>query len=296
MAAAVLPQKRGLGDASNRRNLTSTPSTTKRRRLEPLTSSPASRLNSSQPGHGPKLGSSQPKSAFESEVLEKLSQDISELKQANAERDQAWERPPVVDFDPARDSLVFQQIEVDEGYLGGGRPAVKLFGVTENGHSVMLHVTDFKHYLYVAAPVSFTPKDCDSFKAYLDTQLAQHQPAIHSCQVVLRENIYGFQGNTQSPYIKVSVTDPKYISRVRSLIESGKANWKGLWKSADGTVMTFDTLQYILRFMVDCKVWALLGHLELPANEIRSPVCHGWKHLRRNTDSSTNPTGNLAVR
>ncbi|KAI1191407.1 DNA polymerase delta catalytic subunit [Nemania serpens] len=268
MAAAVLPQKRGLGDASNRRNLTSTPSTTKRRRLEPLTSSPASRLNSSQPGHGPKLGSSQPKSAFESEVLEKLSQDISELKQANAERDQAWERPPVVDFDPARDSLVFQQIEVDEGYLGGGRPAVKLFGVTENGHSVMLHVTDFKHYLYVAAPVSFTPKDCDSFKAYLDTQLAQHQPAIHSCQVVLRENIYGFQGNTQSPYIKVSVTDPKYISRVRSLIESGKANWKGLWKSADGTVMTFDTLQYILRFMVDCKIPGM-SWVEAPATKYR---------------------------
>lgn len=264
MATAVLPQKRALGDASNRRNITSTPSTTKRRRLEPLTSSPASRLNSSQQGRGPKLGSSQPKSAFESEVLEKLSQDISELKQTNAERDQTWERPPVVDFSPDRDSLVFQQIEAEEGYLSGGRPTVKLFGVTENGHSVMLHVTDFKHYLYVAAPVSFTPKDCESFKAYLDTQLAQHQPAIHSCQVVLRENIYGFQGNTQSPYIKVSVNDPKFIARVRSLIESGKANWKGLWKSAEGGVMTFDTLQYVLRFMVDCKVWALLGHSELP--------------------------------
>ncbi|KAI0866034.1 DNA polymerase delta catalytic subunit [Xylaria cubensis] len=265
MATAVLPQKRALGDASSRLKVPSTPSTTKRRRLEPLASSPASRLNSSQQGPGPKLGSSQPKSAFESEVLEKLSQDISELKQTNAEKDQAWERPPVVDFDPDRDSLTFQQIEAEEGFLNS-QPTIKLFGVTENGHSVMLHVTDFKHYLYVAAPVSFVPKDCEAFKAYLETQLAQHQPAIHSCQVVLRENIYGFQGNTQSPYIKVSVTDPKFINRVRSLIESGKANWKGLWKSAEGGVMTFDTLQYVLRFMVDCKIPGM-SWVEAPAKK-----------------------------
>jgi len=141
---------------------------------------------------------------------------------------------------------------------------VKLFGVTENGHSVMLHVTDFKHYLYVAAPVSFTPKDCEPFKAYLETQLAQHQPAIYSCQVVLRENIYGFQGNVQSPYIKITVTDPKFIPRVRSTVEKGDANWKGLWKSADGGIKTFDNLQYILRFMVDCKIPGM-SWVEAPA-------------------------------
>ncbi|RWA14021.1 hypothetical protein EKO27_g1078 [Xylaria grammica] len=268
MATAMLPQKRALGNASNRHNIPSTPSTKKRRRLEPLTSSPASRLNSSQQGPGSKLGSSQPKSAFESEVLEKLSQDIAELKQTNSEKDQAWGRPPVVDFDPRRDSLTFQQIEAEEGYISGGRSVIKLFGVTENGHSVMLHVTDFKHYLYVAAPVSFTPKDCDSYKAYIDTQLAESQPVIHSCQLVLRENIYGFQGNTQSPYIKITVIDHKAVSRVRTLIESGDANWKGLWPSAQGGIMTFDNLQYVLRFMVDCKIPGM-SWVEAPATKYR---------------------------
>ncbi|KAH8663934.1 DNA polymerase delta catalytic subunit [Xylariales sp. PMI_506] len=247
-ATATLPQKRvfGVGNPA-------TPST-KKRRLEPLTSSPASRLNSSQPGPTSKLASTQPKSVFESEVLEKLSQDISDLKQANSEKDQAWERPPVVDFVPSRDDLTFQQIEAEEGTLHGGKATVKLFGVTENGHSVMLHVTDFKHYLYVAAPVSFRPQDCEPFKAFLESQVAQHQPAIFSCQLVLRENIYGFQGNVQSPYIKVTVTDPKFINRVRTTIEKGDANWKGLWKGADGGIMTFDNLQYVLRFMVDTKM------------------------------------------
>lgn len=255
MASKILPQKRVLGDAANRRNIPSTPSTTKRRRLEPLSSSPASRLNSSQQGPGSKLASSQPKSAFESEVLEKLSQDISELKQTNSEKDQAWERPPVVDFDPQRDSLTFQQIEAEEGNLHGGRTTVKLFGVTNDGHSVMLHVTDFKHYLYVAAPVSFTPQDCEPFRTYLEAQIAQNQPVIHSCQLTLRENIYGYQGNTQSPYIKITVTDPKLIPRVRSAFEKNEANWKGMWKGVEGGIMTFDNLQYVLRFMVDCKVF-----------------------------------------
>ncbi|GAP84155.1 putative DNA polymerase delta catalytic subunit [Rosellinia necatrix] len=268
MATAILPQKRALGEAPNRRNVPSTPSSTKRRRLEPLTSSPASRLNSSQHAPGSKLGSSQPKSAFESEVLEKLSQDISELKQTNTEKDQAWERPPVVDFDPERNSLIFQQIEAEEGYLYGGRPTVKLFGVTEDGHSVLLHVTEFKHYLYVAAPVSFAVKDCEVFASYLEAQLAQTPPAIDSCEVVMRENIYGYQGGTQSPYIKVIVTDPKFLPRVRALIEAGKANWKGMWRSAEGGIMTFDSLQYVLRFMVDCKMPGM-SWVEAPAGKYK---------------------------
>lgn len=116
-------------------------------------------------------------------------------------------------------------------------------------------MTDFLHYLYVAAPVSFSPHDCEPFKAFLETQIAQHQPAIHSVQIVMRENLYGFQGNVRSPYIKITVTDPKFINRVRSAIEGGTANWKGMWKGVDGGILTFDSIQYVLRFMIDCKVF-----------------------------------------
>lgn len=108
------------------------------------------------------------------------------------------------------------------------------------------------HYLYIAAPVAFSPHDCDAFKTYLDAQVGQFQPAIQMVQMVMRENLYGFQGNQQNPYLKITVTDPKHISRVRAKIESGEANWKGMWKGAD--VLTFDMIQYVLRFMVDCKV------------------------------------------
>lgn len=278
MATALLPQKRVLGESRTRQNIPSTPASVKKRRTDVFSSSPAGpRLASSQ---NAKLGSSQPKSAFESDVLEKLSQDISEAKRNNTEKDQAWDRPPVVDFVPDRDSLCFQSIEAEEGTLHGARPTVKLFGVSEKGNSVMLHVTDFKHYLFVAAPVSFQPQDCNSYKAYLETQIAQHQPAIHSIAIAMREDIYGFQGNVQSPYLKITVTDPKFIPKVRSTLESGSANWKNMWKTdTRGRIMTYDNIQYVLRFMVDCKVSCFTIAVLACANPFmnRFKACPGLK-------------------
>ena len=88
--------------------------------------------------------------------------------------------------------------------------------------------------------------------------MSSHAAAIYSVQMVLRENMFGFQGNQKSPYLKITVTDPKLINRLRSLIESGSANWRGLWKGVDGGVLTFDSIQYVLRFMVDTKVSQVL--------------------------------------
>lgn len=273
MPGTILPQKRVLGEASSaRRNIPAAPSSSKKRRLEPP-SSPAIGLNSSQN----RLASSQPKSAFESEFLEKLSQEISDRKQNNSEKDQAWARPPIAaDFSPKTTSLRFQSIEAEEGTLHGGQTTVKLFGVNEDGNSVMLHVKDFKHYLYLPAPVSFTPQDCTAFKQYLETRVAQHQPVIDSVQFTMRESIYGFQNNTQNPFLKITVADPKFINRVRSTIEDNNANWKGMWRSEDGKLMTYDNLQYVLRFMVDCGVSVPMCFLESAyANWHRSGACAG---------------------
>jgi len=127
-------------------------------------------------------------------------------------------------------------------------------------------VTDFLHYLYVAAPVNFQRQDVDGYKAFLETQLAQHEPAIQSVQMLLRESLFGFQGNQKSPYLKVTVTNPKYINKLRSTIEHGNANYKGLWKGIEGGIMTFDNIQYVLRFMIDTSVTGM-GWVEVPAGK-----------------------------
>lgn len=150
----------------------------------------------------------------------------------------------------------------------------------------MLHVTDFLHYLYVEAPISFVQKDCAAYKAYLDANIGQSQPAITSVQLVLRENLYGFRGNQQNPYLKITVTDPKFIPKVRSAIESGNANWQGRWGvlGEKGTqINTFDQIQYVLRVMIDCKVCVILcSHGEF-SDTYRFLECLGSKFLQKHT-------------
>lgn len=121
------PAKRVLVETTNTaHNIKASPHSAKKRKLDSPT-----KFRKAAAGPKGQLGSSQPKSKFEEEVLEKLSQNIDGLKKNNQEKDQQWARPPVTEFTPGTDSLCFQQIEVEEGTLHGGKAALKLFGVTE---------------------------------------------------------------------------------------------------------------------------------------------------------------------
>jgi len=128
MPAATLPKHVLADSAKAHANKLPSPAATKRRKVE-AGSSPSKRLKLSQ--NAVKTGSSQPKSQFEEEVLEKLTQDITGLRKQNSEKDQQWERPGLEDFDAGKDSLCFQQIDAEEGTLHGGKTTIKLFGVTE---------------------------------------------------------------------------------------------------------------------------------------------------------------------
>ena len=126
------PQKRVLADTTNTHNVLKSPPSAKKRKLNGNLSNGSFHSSQNGPnGVKSKLGSSQPKSHFETEVLEKMTQDISDLKRNNAERDQQWERPPLDDFNDKSDELCFQQIEIEEGTLHGGRVTLKMFGVSE---------------------------------------------------------------------------------------------------------------------------------------------------------------------
>jgi DNA polymerase delta subunit 1 len=124
-------QKRVLADTTNTHHLKSPPSAKKRKLNDSFTNGVLHSSQNGPKGNRFKLGSSQPKSQFETEVLEKMTQDISDLKRSNAERDQQWDRPPLDDFNEKTNSLCFQQIEIEEGTLHGGKMTLKMFGVSE---------------------------------------------------------------------------------------------------------------------------------------------------------------------
>ncbi|KAH5541007.1 DNA polymerase [Parastagonospora nodorum] len=264
------PAKRALADAtSNGANVQASPRSSKKLKFEDgkkKNAPPVKHVNGS-------FNSSQPAPSQFEETLEQMTQDIETLKGNNTEKDQQWQRPALAhDFNELTQNLVFQQIEAEEGVLNGGRTTVKLFGVTENGNSVLVHVTGFMHYFYVAAPIGFQPQDCDAYKIYLESecqkQLNQHSAVIYSVQMTMRENILRYQGNQKSPYLKITVIDPKMINRVRTMVSKGFANWKRLWPSGHDEILTFDNITYVLRFMIDTKM-AGMSWVEVPAGKYK---------------------------
>lgn len=121
------------------------------------------------------------------------------------------------------------------------------------------------HYLFVAAPMSFTQDNVEGYRRWLDNKLSNSiDPVVHKVEIVMRENLYGFTGNQKSPYLKISVADPKNISRVRALIEKGEGNYSRMWPITDTGLMTFDNIQYVMRFLVDTKI-AGMSWVEAPA-------------------------------
>lgn len=129
-----LPQKRIYGEAKKSSKEDTSSLTSKKRKLE--SSAPiGSSFYSSQNGPSRKIGSSQP-SHFETEVLEKMTQDIVELKKSNSEKDQQWARPSLKGFNPDIDNLCFQQIECEEGTIHSDKATVQLFGITQVSLSI----------------------------------------------------------------------------------------------------------------------------------------------------------------
>ena len=83
--------------------------------------------------------------------------------------DQEWKRP-FQELDITQ-PLIFQQIEVED-YLGNGphgeQSLIRMFGITEEGHSVLCHVHGGYPYLYVPAPSGFTFANIADFTSALD--------------------------------------------------------------------------------------------------------------------------------
>jgi DNA polymerase delta subunit 1 len=110
--------------------------------------------------------------------------------------------------------------------------------------------------LYIAAPTGFKQEYIPQYAMWLNSKLGYGQ-IIHSAELVIKENLYGYQGKTKKPYIKITVIDHKDIGKLRNSLEKNFSsfNYKGLWQSVDdGGIMTFDNIQYVLRFMIDTGV------------------------------------------
>lgn len=52
-------------------------------------------------------------------------------------------------------------------------PILRVYGVTEGGHSVVAHVHGFMPYFFVSVPNTFRPEDVPEFRKRLNLELAR---------------------------------------------------------------------------------------------------------------------------
>ncbi|KAG7824304.1 hypothetical protein KL909_002302 [Ogataea angusta] len=193
-------------------------------------------------------------STFEKELVSMSKKESEASVQSDRQR---WDRPAVVGYDPATYDVDFQQLDAEETLIND-EAAVRFFGVTEEGYSVLCNVVGFRHYFYVPVPKGLTQDDLGDFHKYLRT----NYQGVQGLEIALKESIWGYNNNTKLPFLKVVVDGIKHIGKVRSAFERGEIEYKGLFPPTGS--MTFDNIQFLLRMMVDCRITGM-GWLRAPA-------------------------------
>ncbi|GAA5955930.1 hypothetical protein JCM8115_004364 [Rhodotorula mucilaginosa] len=201
------------------------------------------------------------------ELLARLNQDNA------AEEQEKWARPAAPKLDPLRDGLVFQQIDIEEHTVGGGAPTIRAFGVTQKGNSVLLHVKGFLPYLWVAAPRGFTNSDCLPLMEHLNTAHFNGMRPVAAVSLANKRSLWGYKGDSVSPFIKITVVDTKQYPKVRNAFERGEVQFKDFFDGS--SLLTFESnIAYTLRFMIDHHIlgmnWLELkpGRWEMTKNKV----------------------------
>lgn len=68
-------------------------------------------------------------------------------------------------------TAVFQQIDIEEYIQPQSPPSIRIYGVTQEGYSVLVHVRGFLPYFYVHAPRGFRQDTCAALRTQLNVRI-----------------------------------------------------------------------------------------------------------------------------
>jgi DNA polymerase delta subunit 1 len=138
------------------------------------------------------------------------------------------------------------------------------------GNSIAAHLYGYVPYLYSSTPSNFKESDLHKYREALNRSVradikAKDVPedVVLDIKVVLKENIYGFQGNKQSRFLCIYVLLPKYISATKRVLESGfDCPGYGL----QGYHTFESNIDFEIRFMSDFNIFGC-NWIEIPAGK-----------------------------
>ena len=174
----------------------------------------------------------------------------------------SWARPAAKAISKNADGsgdtdVVFQQVEVDQYYqfadprfhpqgTTGEHPIIRMFGVTDEGNSLVVHVHGFQPYLYVEAnhdQLANLPK----FTTMLNAEIQKRdkgmggQPVkcVSNIEVQKKKSFMNYQAGAAKPFLKVTLTCPHMVTKCKQIFQ-------------DMGQLTYESnVVFPLRFMVD---------------------------------------------
>eukprot|EP00927_Polykrikos_kofoidii_P012434 TRINITY_DN15356_c0_g1_i1.p1 TRINITY_DN15356_c0_g1~~TRINITY_DN15356_c0_g1_i1.p1 ORF type:complete len:1052 (+),score=204.06 TRINITY_DN15356_c0_g1_i1:70-3156(+) len=147
-------------------------------------------------------------------------------------------------------------------------PIVRMYGITEEGNSVLACIHGFLPYFYVQCPSDMQDANLfsDSLNAQLESGVNEKMSRyVLHVEVVAKSSLMHWQ-ESHRPFFRVTVAIPAFVSTSRNIIEGGFQlnNGRGYFSAAT----TYETnIPFILRFMVDRGIvgggWVVLDNVEM---------------------------------
>ncbi|MES1913269.1 MAG: hypothetical protein MHM6MM_005471 [Cercozoa sp. M6MM] len=199
---------------------------------------------------------------------------------------------PQQPINPVRDEIVFQQITADYHTAetptsrGVQLPVVRLFGLTEEGRSLLVHVHGFRPYFYASVP-SQSDESLDAKMAeVLDRQLKlsnvgrklTYSKLITKVERKKCQTMYGYQPDTEGKdYLRISTVVPELVATARRILQSDGLHIEGRHVGFE----VFEcNIPYALRYMVDKDIVGG-GWCSLPAGRYFALHKRMWSHEAR---------------
>lgn len=135
-------------------------------------------------------------------------------------------------------------------------PIIRLYGVNDDGNSVLLHVHGFTPYFYVVPPPGFKKEHLGAFRSALDYQVKNSKKGgetlmAHVLAVTIapnKQSLMGYHGDTRTDFLKVYLAMPTLVPTARGILERG-FDCPGYGPKS---YQCFEAnVPFVLRFMID---------------------------------------------
>jgi len=203
-----------------------------------------------------------------------------------------WPRKSVdADFNPKKDSIIFQQLEVKysmekvdpqvmaqkfSGTKESNVPVIQMYGCTQDGLSVCLSIHGVLPYIYVPVPVPKVKEGmalqdlCTNFLNALNIRMksklgdkGEVNDFVQAVEIEQKMSLMLYR-EEKIPFFKITFSAPPHVPSARSILEEGLVV-QGIQNSV--SYITFESnLAFVLRFMVDQDIGGA-SWIELPANK-----------------------------